>query len=102
MFPEGDDSLSCWDRREKSVPRAGGAALKRGAVPEYRCPILERLDIRTDRWLAKVESFDALSVRVVGKVKGVTRIAHSAKKHFLKGMTASPLTFIQPAPDPSG
>ena len=92
-----DDYLQLLDWTGRMVRKG-----KRGAVPEHLSPILERLDIRTDRWLATVESFDSLFVRVVGKVRDITRIAHSARKHFLKGMTASQLTFIQPAPEPSG
>jgi REP element-mobilizing transposase RayT len=72
---------------------------KRGAIPASVAPILDQLDINTERWLRTVERYGGLFFRVAGRVENMKRIARAAGLRWLRGIEASRAAFTpQPVP----
>ena len=48
---------------------------KRGSIPAHLVPVLERLHINADNWLATIRDFDSGFGNVVGRVQQVSQAA---------------------------
>ena len=61
---------------------------KKGAIPDHLSPILERLQVDTDRWLTTVQHYGSLFHRVVGRLDAMTASAQKAGKRWWQGVKA--------------
>ena len=62
---------------------------KRGAIPADVLPILESLEINTQRWASDVAAYGSLFYRVTGRVGAFLDAAKRAGQRFMKGRGAS-------------
>ena len=60
----------------------------KGAIPDHLSPILERLEIDTNRWLNTVHNYSSIFHRVVGKLDTMTASAQKAGKRWWQGVRA--------------
>lgn len=61
---------------------------KRGAIPDHLCPILQRLEIDTVRWLDTVQNYGSIFHRAVGRLDTMTASAQKAGKRWWQGIRA--------------
>lgn len=59
---------------------------KSGKIPDDLAPILERLEINSDRWLDLVQNFHDLFRRIAGTADSVKRHAASHEHHWFHGI----------------
>ncbi len=62
---------------------------KPGAIPPSVAPLLEQLEINTQRWEQTVERYRSLLFRVAGRAEMLSRIAGAAGLRWLQGIGAS-------------
>ena len=68
---------------------------RKGKIPDHYLPILDRLDIESDRWLDTVAGFGGLFCRVAGKVASIRKAAQRAGRQWLRGLNSSRQAFSQ-------
>jgi hypothetical protein len=73
---------------------------KPGAIPPSIAPILQQLDINTERWVRTVDRYGSLFFRIAGRVENMARIANRAGLRWLRGIGASRAAFALP-PQPA-
>jgi REP element-mobilizing transposase RayT len=69
---------------------------KRGTIPSDLKPILERLRIDCDHWVATVAAFGYTFHRVVGHITCMLEAAHRAGRRWFQGLHASHDCFPEP------
>src|SRR5262249_1542528 len=67
---------------------------KRGAIPETLAPILERLRIRSERWLDLIEHFDRWFASFAGHMDELRAAAARAGKRFVRGIRQCATAFL--------
>jgi hypothetical protein len=67
---------------------------KRGVIPEGLAAILERLRIRSDRWLDLIEHFDGWFANFVGHLDELRAAAVRTGKRCLRGIRRCAATFL--------
>jgi hypothetical protein len=66
---------------------------KIGAVPAELKPILERLQVRPDRWIESVLTLGRRFHRVIGRASSMAARAAASGRRWLHGVSASRLAF---------
>lgn len=66
---------------------------KTGAIPDHLSPILARLEVNHQHWLATVRKFPSLFFRCAGTPDHMTEVAKNQGKKWLKGITAGRVAF---------
>ncbi len=66
---------------------------KPGAIPPSVAPLLEQLEINTERWVETVERYGRLFFRVAGRAEMMSRLAGAAGLRWLRGIGASRAVF---------
>ncbi len=74
---------------------------KRGAMPEDLAPVLERLQIEEQKWLATVSRFDSWFKRAAGRAESMAELAKRAGRAWFKGIRASRAVFRQDLSPPA-
>jgi hypothetical protein len=67
---------------------------KRGVIPAHLAPILQRLRIRSDRWLDLIEHFDKWFRNFVGHLDELRQVAVRTGKRCLRGMAQCASAFL--------
>jgi hypothetical protein len=67
---------------------------KRGAIPDSLAPILERLRIRSERWLDLIEHFDEWFRNFVGHMDELRQVAVRSGKRCLRGIRQCAAAFL--------
>ena len=79
-------SLLDWTGREL---RAG----KRGTIPAWLSPILERLGLKREGWVETVRHFGRWFKRAAGRVDSLTAVAERAGVRWFQGQSARRIAF---------
>lgn len=66
---------------------------KPGAIPASVAPLLEQLEINTERWVQTVDRYGRLFFAVAGRAEMMSRIAGAAGLRWLRGIGASRAAF---------
>jgi len=66
---------------------------KRGSIPAHLAPILERLHINANNWLATIREFESGFGRVVGRVQKISQAAQRLGRRWLYGMNQAAQAF---------
>ncbi len=66
---------------------------KPGSIPAHLAPILERLHINADNWLATIRDFDSGFGSVVGRVQQISQAARRLGRRWLYGMSHAAQAF---------
>jgi hypothetical protein len=66
---------------------------KRGVIPGHLAPILDRLAVSRDGWLATVENFGRWFKRVVGRAESLTSAALRSGRRWFQGHRVAALAF---------
>ena len=66
---------------------------KRGAIPKDLAPILERLSVDGEMWVASVKNFGRWFHRAAGRVEHLMQAASTAGKHWFQGLAHSRAAF---------
>jgi len=89
-----DDYLRLLDWCGRQV-RSG----KRGAIPAHLAPILERLEIEPDEFVATVENFPRLFPRLAGKAEQILERAQAVNRRWLHGVRPAAQVFSGDRPE---
>ena len=66
---------------------------KRGSIPAHLAPILDRLHINADNWLATIRDFESGFGCVVGRVQQLSQAARRLGRRWLYGMDQAAQAF---------
>ena len=83
-----EDYLELLDWTGRSVRE-----VKRGSIPAHLAPILERLHINAENWLATICDFESGFGCVVGRVQQISEAAHRLGRRWLYGMNQAAQAF---------
>jgi hypothetical protein len=61
---------------------------KRGTIPDHISPILEGLDINTERWVKTVEQYGSLFHRLVARAEDMAKAARAQGRRWFHGVRA--------------
>jgi hypothetical protein len=61
---------------------------KKGAIPSDLAPILERIGLNPDAWVASVSHYDKHYFSVLGTIDRIKAYAHTQKKSWHRGQRA--------------
>ncbi len=73
---------------------------KPGSIPDSLAPLLNRLDINTDRWVKTVDRYGSLFFRIAGRAESMVEQAARVGRRWLHGIAASREAF-QPILQPT-
>jgi len=62
---------------------------KSGAIPRHIAPVLDRLQINTDRWADTVDRYGSLFYRIAGRVESMANAARDIGQRWLQGIATS-------------
>ena len=86
-----DEYLTILDRTGRVI-----RSDRRGTIPVELAPILERLAIRTGKWIESIAEYDRLFRRVLGREEDVRALARRAGRRWFQGVTACRALFAPP------
>jgi len=66
---------------------------KRGAIPADFSPILDRLHVDAEMWIASVENFGRWFHRAAGRVEIILQAANTAGKRWFQGLAHNRAAF---------